>query len=92
MSWDGLQRAVLAELGHVLYRVPTAASAPVAGGVAAVVDASMLARLARAAGMTPEALLAQPEIAAQSAHLRGDAVAKRALWPRLRALRRAASA
>ena len=48
----------------------------------------MLARLARAAGMAPEALLARPDIAAQSARLRGDAAAKRALWPRLRALRR----
>ena len=52
----------------------------------------MLARLARAAGMAPDALLARTDIAAQSARLRGDAAAKRALWPRLRALRRDPSA
>ncbi len=97
MSWDGFQRAVLAELGHVLYRLP---DAPVpAAGVgdaptvdAPTVDAPMLARLARAAGMAPDALLARADIAAQSARLRGDAAAKRALWPRLRALRRDPSA
>ena len=91
MSWDGFQRAVLAEFGHVLYRLPDAPSAPVAGGGMAL-DASMLERLARAAGVSPEALLARADIAAQSARLRGDAAAKRALWPRLRALRRDASA
>ena len=47
MSWDGFQRAVLAELGHVLYRLPDA-PVPVAGaGDAPAVDAPMLARLAR---------------------------------------------
>lgn len=93
MSWDGFQRAVLAELGHVLYRLPdapSAPSAPAASGVEMTVDASMLARLARAAGVAPEVLLAWADIAALSAGLRGDAAAKRALWPRLRALRRSA--
>jgi hypothetical protein len=93
VSWDGFQRAVLAELGHVLYRLPDAPSTPAgpaASGVEMTVDASMLARLARAAGVAPEALLAQADIAALSAGLRGDAAAKRALWPRLRALRRSA--
>lgn len=90
MSWDPFQRAVLAELGHVLYRLPggTAASAQDGDDDAAAADSTMLARLARAAGVTPDALLAEADIAAQSARLRGDAAAKRALWPRLRALRR----
>ena len=92
MVWDGFQRAVLGELGHVLYRLPDAPSTAIVAGDATAVDAPMLARLARAAGVTPEMLLAQREIAALSAHLRGDAAAKRALWPRLRALRRASSA
>ena len=103
MSWDPFQRAVLAELGHVLYRLPAASSSPAPMPVVAQVvevadravtapamDADMLARLARAAGVAVEALLLDPEIAARSARLRGDAAAKRALWPRLRALRRGA--
>ena len=88
MNWDPFQRAVLAELGHALYRLP--ATVPAAASVEASVagDAGMLARLARAAGVAPDALLSRPDIAAQSAHLRGNADAKRALWPRLRAMRR----
>ena len=91
MSWGGFQRAVLAELGHVLYRLPAAPSVPVDADVEAAVDAPMLTRLAHAAGVPLEALLAQADIVALSARLRGDAAAKRALWPRLRALRRDAS-
>lgn len=81
MNWDPFQRAVLAELGHVAYRLQAAP--------AGTVDPDMLARLARAAGTGPEALL---EAIADPAALavRGDAGAKRALWPRLRALRRSA--
>ena len=85
MNWDPFQRAVLAELGHVAYRLQAAPVAAPAG----TVDPDMLARLARAAGTGPEALLeaiADPGALA----VRGDAGAKRALWPRLRALRRAA--
>ena len=48
----------------------------------------MLARLARAAGIDADALHAHADIAAMTPRLRGDAAAKRALWPRLRALRR----
>lgn len=82
MSWDGFQREVLAELGHVLYR-------PVDPQVVMVeVDAGMLARLARAAGIDADDLHAHADIAAQTMTLRGNAAAKRALWPRLRALRR----
>jgi hypothetical protein len=92
VSWDPFQRAVLAELGLPLYRLPgassplsTQASVPETAG-----DPGMLARLARAAGMAPDALLAHAEIAAAAARLHGDAAAKRALWPRLRALRKRA--
>lgn len=90
MNWDPFQRAVLAELGHALYRLP--ATVPAAASVEASVagDAGMLARLARAAGMTVDALQAHAEVVAAADRLRGDAAAKRALWPRLRALRRGA--
>lgn len=86
MSWDPFQRAVLAELGHALYRLPSASAVP----ADADPEAGMLARLARAAGLPPEALLAHADIVTMAAALRGDAAAKRALWPRLRRLRRGA--
>ena len=85
MSWDAFQREALAELGHVLY-MPLRARP--AGARVVDVDAAMLARLARAAGVETEILLAHPEIAGLTITLRGNAAAKRALWPRLRALRR----
>jgi hypothetical protein len=80
MNWDPFQREALAELGHRLYRL----QAPYP------VDEAMLAVLARAAGIDADALRERAEIAATTTSLRGDAAAKRALWPRLRALRRAA--
>lgn len=85
MSWDAFQREALAELGHVVY-MPLRAGAT--GARVVEFDAAMLARLARAAGVEAEALLAHPEIAGPTVTLRGNAAAKRALWPRLRALRR----
>ena len=87
MSWDAFQRGVLAELGHVLY-VPLHAGTHASPATPGEVDAAMLARLARAAGIEPEGLQAHADIVAMSAGLRGDAAAKRALWPRLRAMRR----
>jgi len=87
LSWDAFQREVLAELGHVLY-VPLQAGSPGVQAPAGDADAAMLAKLARAANVDAEALHAQADIAAASMKLRGDAAAKRALWPRLRALRR----
>jgi hypothetical protein len=92
VSWDPFQRAVLAELGLPLYRLPGASSPPLtqASVAATAGDPGMLARLARAAGLAPDALLAHAEIAAAAARLHGDAAAKRALWPRLRALRKRA--
>lgn len=104
MSWDPFQRAVLAELGHDAYRVAVApsGSAPVAvagqsapegagSGAGMEIDArdaALLAKLAQVAGLSPQALWAQAGIADLLPRLRSDPAAKRALWPRLRALRR----
>ncbi|HSD17088.1 MAG TPA: hypothetical protein VLC71_07520 [Thermomonas sp.] len=83
MSWDPFQRAVLAELGHAVYRpLPRSAAG------AAQVDEAVLARLARAAAMDVEEFARRFDDLAALAALRGDARAKRALWPRLRAMRR----
>ncbi len=87
MSWDAFQREALAELGHVIY-MPLKAGAPDAQPVSSDVDVGMLARVARAAAIDIDALQAHADIAAMIMRLRGDAAAKRALWPRLRALRR----
>lgn len=80
MSWDPFQREVLAELGHVLYHQ--------AGTEMAPLDLHMLARVARAAGMSADDLQSRFEDMQMIAGLQGDAAAKRALWPRLRELRR----
>ena len=94
MTWDPFQREVLAELGHVLYR--TAGSAAIADELRAVTttpaaacnpDATLLARLARAAGVPVDALPAAWHDPEALARLRASGAAKRALWPRLRALR-----
>ena len=88
MSWDPFQREVLVELGLVAYQ-PVTQRAPAMAITAGGSDATMLARVAQAAGLAPEALQASaPAIAAACAGLAGDAAAKRALWPRLRRLRR----
>jgi hypothetical protein len=88
MNWDRFQREALSELGHSLYRlraddapaVPVQAE-PVRIEAPAGVDPLWRA-LVRAAGTD-----ALPEVALEA--LRGDPAAKRALWPRLRALRAA---
>jgi hypothetical protein len=80
MNWDPFQREALAELGHRLYRVQASYA----------VDEAMLAKLAHATGIDADLLRERADIAATTTGLRGDAAAKRALWPRLRALRRAA--
>lgn len=81
MSWDPFQRAVLAELGHAVYRPPV-----VAQGVQ--VDDAVLVRLARAAAMDVDDFARRFGDLSPLAKLQGDARAKRALWPRLRAMRR----
>jgi hypothetical protein len=100
--WDGFQREMLAALGHVPYvRVPPmpVASMPVAQPATAAPAArppdpaaeaapALLYALARAAGLAVADLAARCPDLPSPAQLRGNARAKRALWPRLRALRR----
>lgn len=82
MTWDAVQREVLEALGHTLYcrTVPEQARIP---------DDPLLRALLRAASRTGE----DAEVPAlvrdwpPTTRLRGDPAAKRALWPRLRALR-----
>ena len=78
MSWDGLQRAVLQELGHPLYRLPSPH----------VRDVAMLQRLAFAAMQPEDGLLTHPVVLAAVDTLHANPAAKRALWPVLRELRR----
>ena len=83
MAWDAWQREVLEAMGHRVY-----ARAPRPEDI--VPDDPLAHALLRAAGRGPDsedaALLLRglPPLAA----LRGDPAAKRALWPKLRALRR----
>lgn len=98
MNWDPFQREVLAELGLVVYRQAGDGFASTSDAEAVSIDApgvdvaamqhSMLAHVARAAGMTSEALQACLDDIQIIASLHGNASAKRALWPRLRTLRR----
>ncbi|HRN62375.1 MAG TPA: hypothetical protein PLF73_07935 [Luteimonas sp.] len=95
MSWDPLQREILAELGHVVYAVGGRGAAPAAmSGSAVPVDASaagpdpLLHALLRAAGRDAgdaEALALCRGLLPPGG-LR-DVASRRALWPRLRALR-----
>ena len=82
--WDPLQREVLEALGHPLHR---ATGIAVAGELP---DDPIVAALLRAAGLGKDAddavRLARTWPSPQT--LRGNAHAKRALWPQLRALRR----
>lgn len=83
LAWDPWQREVLEALGHSLL-----VRAPRPGEV--VPDDPLAHALLRAAGRTADAedaaalLRTLPPLAV----LRADPGAKRALWPRLRALRR----
>ncbi|MDE2407414.1 MAG: hypothetical protein KGL91_06075 [Xanthomonadaceae bacterium] len=88
MSWDGYQRTVLEALGHVVYAPlhGPAEIAVTATGPAAPVD--MLARLAKAAGVQVAVLQHFPDVLEAARQLHGNAAAKRALWARLRTLRR----
>lgn len=80
MAWDAFQRDALAALGHVVYVQRSAAGLP---------DDPLLLALLRAASCDASAPGARelmrewPTIA----RLRGDPATKRALWPRLRAMR-----
>jgi len=89
--WDAFQREVLGALGHTPYRQRGLAEVAAAGSSrppsAARAQAGLLGAIARAAGIAPDRLAIDvPELPSPQS-LRGDAAAKRALWPRLRALR-----
>ncbi len=90
MNLDPLQRAFLAELGVVAYRLrghgaaTDAQDAPATDAPAA----ALLARLARAAAVPEQRLLEHPRILADAARMGADPRARRALWRQLRALRR----
>jgi len=87
--WDAFQREMLEAMGHAVYvpRTPAASSVPSSpsstAGLGEPVPRGLLQALARAAGVAPDALPALPPLA----QLRTPA-GKRALWPRLRGLRR----
>ena len=102
MNWDPFQREALAELGHRLYRVRGTEASPGPDPVAPI-DPATQARPARtAAPPSPKAAIdpllralvraagtdALPPLDLDA--LRRDPAAKRALWPRLRALRASA--
>ncbi len=82
MNWDPFQREVLEALGHQLLRHsgPERPRLP---------DDPLLHALLRAAARRPDDPDAHALVEAwpATARLRGDPGAKRALWPRLRALR-----
>lgn len=76
--WDPFQREVLAALGHAPYVVVTPGDDP-------MFDALLRAAgRDRSSGDATHLLRSWPK----PATLRGDAAAKRALWPQLRGLRR----
>jgi hypothetical protein len=87
VTWDAVQHAVLDALGHTVYRraAPEAPRLP---------EDALLHALLRAAGRRPDDddayLLGRQWMPV--ARLRGDAAGKRALWPKLRALRAAKAA
>jgi hypothetical protein len=84
--WDSFQREALTALGHVVYQVADPASNAPALQRVATDDRPppLLQALARAAGVPVERLVDLPPLE----QLRTGA-AKRALWPRLRAMRAA---
>lgn len=82
MSWDAFQREMLDALGHSVYRLADAEQSAPEFDAAALTP--LQRSVLRAAGRgEPDASL----LAAAKA-LRANAAAKRALWPRLRAMRR----
>jgi hypothetical protein len=90
--WDAFQREMLEAMGHAVYVSRTSAAPPAqstpslsstTAGLGEPVPRGLLQALARAAGVAPDALPALPPLA----QLRTPA-GKRALWPRLRGLRR----
>lgn len=87
MSWNPAQRAMLSAMGYTLYRPAGApvAESPAVAATGALPEGPLLKALRRAARRDDLAGLPLPPWD----QLRADAAAKRALWTRLRALRRA---
>ncbi|KFN50196.1 hypothetical protein P873_07515 [Arenimonas composti TR7-09 = DSM 18010] len=85
MTWSGEQQRLLAAMGYVLYRRTGGATADAAAGFVDPPEHDRLWQALRraACGRDPRPLGLPP-----LAQLRTDPAAKRALWPRLRALRR----
>lgn len=99
MPWSDEQQRLLRAMGYVLYaQAPAAASLPLpmaATGAAesagaAMLDVSRLLQALRKAASGHDVSAVITDVA-DVATLRGNAGAKRALWPKLRALRRAGS-
>ena len=84
--WDSFQREALTALGHVVYRAAGSPVSPSTSHHVAAGDGAppLLQALARAAGVPADRLVDLPPLE----QLR-NAAAKRALWPRLRAMRAA---
>ncbi|MCA0394110.1 MAG: hypothetical protein LCH70_08365 [Proteobacteria bacterium] len=103
MSWDPLQRGILDAMGYVLYAVEGGDAAPAATPAAvarrapprdaADGAAALLHALLRAAGQSVDDADARARCQAwlPPQGLR-DVAARRALWPRLRAMRRGPTA
>ena len=91
MSWNPQQQAMLSVMGYTLYRQAGAEpeAPPVAeatrGAVSPAGSERLLQALVRAAGGRDLGALSLPPLD----QLRASGAAKRALWPRLRALRHA---
>ena len=81
MSWDALQREALVELGLTLWAPHVPGSEPPPPP-----DPRVLSLLAKAAGMSPQAL-AEAGTALPGLERLREASVKRALWPLLRGLR-----
>jgi hypothetical protein len=92
MPWSVEQQRLLRGMGYVLYELAPAASSVPAKAPAAIAPEATgdFARLRRAL----QAAASGHDVSwvGDLATLRGDARAKRALWPKLRSLRRAAGA
>jgi len=94
MNWSPQQQAMLSAMGYTLYRQAGAEPPPAAQPEARAEPAApaspqrspdrLMQALVRAAGGRDPRGLPLPPLD----QLRRDAAAKRALWPRLRALRR----
>jgi hypothetical protein len=84
--WDSFQREALTALGHVVYQAagPALNASALQRGATDDGAPPLLQALARAAGVPVERLVDLPPLE----QLR-NAAAKRALWPRLRAMRAA---